>query len=65
MRLMVSESKWTTEGAIGDFERLLERARSHGPQEIEDETGIYVLQIRDDFTKQDAAKFLLRSRPKG
>ena len=62
---MVSEAKWTSEEAAGEFVRLLEEARVHGPQEIVDDTGIYVLRIRADSTKEDAARFLLRSRPKG
>ncbi|TBY27428.1 hypothetical protein [Rhizobium leguminosarum] len=62
---MVSEFKWTTEGAVGNFVRLLEQARKFGPQEIHDETGIYVLRVQDDATKEDAAEFLLKSRPSG
>jgi hypothetical protein len=64
-KMMVSESKWTVEEAAGDFVRLLEAARVHGPQEIIDATGVYVLEIRDDHSKEDAARFLVRTRRTG
>lgn len=60
---MVSASRWSTKEAVGEFARLLEEARIHGPQEILDETGVYVLQLREDYSKEDAARFLLRSKP--
>lgn len=62
---MVAASRWTTEEAAGDFVRLLEAARVHGPQEILDETGVYVLRIRDDPRKEDAARFLVRTKRTG
>ncbi|MGO7424338.1 hypothetical protein ACCT09_32120 [Rhizobium ruizarguesonis] len=45
--------------------RLLETARTSGPQRIRADKGVFVLKIEDDFTKEDAAEFLLERRPKG
>ncbi|TAV98375.1 hypothetical protein ELI24_08200 [Rhizobium ruizarguesonis] len=55
---------WTTKEIEGNLGRLLEQARTAGPQRIRDETGIYVLKIEDDFSKPDAAESLLKLRPK-
>ncbi|NEI06139.1 hypothetical protein GUK34_15045 [Rhizobium leguminosarum] len=55
---------WTAKEAEGNLARLLEQARTVGPQRIKDATGIYVLKIEDDFTKPDAAESLLKLRPK-
>ncbi|MGO8532063.1 hypothetical protein ACC756_17130 [Rhizobium ruizarguesonis] len=62
---MESRGVWTAKDARSNFVRLLEQARTIGPQEIHDDTGIYVLKVYDDKTKEDAAKFLLDQRPKG
>lgn len=62
---MDSKGIWTAEEAQGDFDRILEQARSVGPQEIDDPTGIYVLKVKLDRTKPDAAKFLAKAAPKG
>jgi hypothetical protein len=62
---MDSKGTWSAEEAQEDFHRMLEQARSSGPQEIDDPTGIYVLKIKLDRTKPDAASFLAKSAPKG
>ncbi|MGR9408152.1 hypothetical protein [Rhizobium leguminosarum] len=62
---MESRGVWTAKDAKSDFVRLLEQARTIGPQEIQDDTGTYVLKVYDDKTKEDAAKYLLNQRPKG
>ncbi|MBY3514127.1 hypothetical protein U8Q06_09685 [Rhizobium beringeri] len=56
---------WTSKEAEGNLTRLLEQARTIGPQRIRDKTGIFVLKVEDDFTKADAAESLLKLRPKG
>lgn len=55
---------WTAKEAEGNLARLLEQARTVGPQRIRDATGIYVLKIEDDFNKPDTAEALLKLRPK-
>ncbi|WP_261335551.1 hypothetical protein [Rhizobium leguminosarum] len=45
--------------------RVLKCARETGPQEIYDETGVYVLQALPGGKKVDVAKALLKLRPKG
>ena len=62
---MAANTTWTTEAAMGDFVRVLKQARDLGPQEIKDETGTYVLRVVDDFSKDDAARILLKRRPEG
>jgi len=57
---MESRRIWTAEEAQGDFVRVLEEARSVGPQQIHDATGIYELKLKLDRTKLDAAEFLAR-----
>ncbi|MGO6810119.1 MULTISPECIES: hypothetical protein [Rhizobium] len=61
---MDSKGTWSAEEAQGDFDRVLEQARTVGPQEIEDPTGIYVLKVKLDRTKPDAARFLASNAPK-
>ncbi|CAN7311445.1 MULTISPECIES: hypothetical protein [Rhizobium] len=56
---------WTAKDLERNLARVLEQARTVGPQRIRDETGIYVLKIEDDFNKPDAAESLLKLRPKG
>ncbi|MGO7779189.1 hypothetical protein ACC807_26510 [Rhizobium ruizarguesonis] len=56
---------WTSKEAEGNLTRLLEQARTIGPQRIRDKTGIYVLKVEDDFSKADAAESMLKLRPKG
>ncbi len=56
---------WTAKDAEANFVRLLETARTSGPQRIRAAKGIFVLKVEDDFTKRDAAEFLLERRPKG
>lgn len=56
---------WTAKDLERNLARVLEQARTVGPQRICDETGIYVLKIEDDFSKPDAADSLLKLRPKG
>jgi hypothetical protein len=56
---------WTSKEAEGNLARLLEQAKTIGPQRIRDETGIYVLKLEDDLSKTDAAESLLKLRPKG
>ncbi|MBB4389373.1 MULTISPECIES: hypothetical protein [Rhizobium] len=56
---------WTAKDLERNLARVLEQARTVGPQRIRDETGIYVLKIEDDFSKPDAADSLLKLRPKG
>lgn len=62
---MDSDSTWTAEEAAGNFVRVLECARETGPQEICDDTGVYVLQALHGRKKADVAKALLKLRPKG
>lgn len=62
---MDSDSTWTAEEAAGNFVRVLECARATGPQEIHDDTGVYVLQVVPGRKKVDVAKVLLKLRPKG
>jgi hypothetical protein len=56
---------WTVKDAEDNFVRLLETARTSGPQRIRADKGVFVLKIEDDLTKEDAAEFLLQRRPKG
>ncbi|MBX5183397.1 hypothetical protein HJB88_12195 [Rhizobium sp. NZLR5] len=62
---MDSSSIWTAEDAAGNFVRVLKQARDVGPQEIHDDTGVYVLTAVADRKDGDVAKSLLRLRPKG
>ena len=62
---MAANTVWTTQTAMSDFVRVLKQARDTGPQEIRDETGIYVLRVVDDFSKDDAARIILKRRPEG
>ncbi|MGO7910683.1 hypothetical protein ACC702_03775 [Rhizobium ruizarguesonis] len=62
---MDSKIIWSAEEARGDFDHMLEQARNVGPQEIDDPTGVYVLKVKLDRTKPDAAQFLVKGAPKG
>jgi hypothetical protein len=62
---MGSNASWTAEQAASDFVRLLQQARERGPQQITDETGVFVLQAVPASNKVDVAKSLLELRSKG
>ncbi|NTG27155.1 hypothetical protein G6M08_07675 [Agrobacterium rhizogenes] len=55
---------WTVKDVEENFVRVLEMARTVGPQRISHDTGIFVLKIEDDFTKPDATELLMKLRPK-
>ncbi|MBY5485184.1 hypothetical protein E0H36_18610 [Rhizobium leguminosarum bv. viciae] len=61
---MDSKDIWSADDAQQEFDRVLEQARNVGPQEIDDPTGIYVLKVKLDRTRPDAAQFLAKRAPK-
>ncbi|QFY62705.1 hypothetical protein FZ934_20205 (plasmid) [Rhizobium grahamii] len=61
---MTSKSVWTADAAAGNLVRVLKQARESGPQEIQDETGVYVLKAVGKNSKDDVASSLLKLRPK-
>lgn len=61
---MDSKDIWSADDAQQEFHRVLEQARNDGPQEIDDPTGIYVLKVKLDRTRPDAAQFLAKRAPK-
>ncbi len=55
---------WNSKDVEGNLGKVLELARTVGPQRIRDETGNYVLKVEDDFDKPDVAESLLKLRPR-